>query len=89
MAVDCGAVDQRCDHSRGKAPAMGRLGHGEQHVDSLLARQRLADDVEAVGNQRIFELQNGLAELAIERLRLRPSKRLQCQLDRARRPAPE
>ena len=48
--------------SRGSVWPCADLGHRQQHVDALLMRQRLADDVQAVRDQRVFELEHGLAE---------------------------
>ena len=43
---------------------MRRLGHGQQHVDPLGRRGRLADDVQSVRDQRVFEFEHGGGERA-------------------------
>ena len=58
------AGDQRLDRRPVRTDAPRRLGHGEQQVDPLLGRGRLADDVEAVRDQRVLELEDRPAQLA-------------------------
>ncbi len=37
---------------------MGRIGHCEEHFDTLFGRKRLAHNMKTVGNQSIFEFKN-------------------------------
>jgi len=40
------------------------IGHRLQHFDALFGRRRLADDMEAMWDQRVFELKHGLRQFA-------------------------
>ena len=41
---------------------MGRFGHGEQHVGPLFRAERLAHHMQPVGDQCVFEFENGFVE---------------------------
>ena len=48
----------------GVGEAMRALGQRDQRVDALVDGRRLADDMQAVRDQRVFEFEDRLAELA-------------------------
>ena len=82
------AGDQRFDHGALRSQAVARLGERQQQVDALGGRRRLADDVQAVRDQRVLELKHGLAEAArCARVRRRATP-ARSSRGRARRPAP-
>ena len=69
--IDCVAAGEQFDGFSRARLALGRLGHRQQHVDALLLRERLADDVQAVRDQRVFELEHRVAEFGDRRRRAR------------------
>ena len=56
------AVGQRLDRAVIRSAAVCRLGHREQHVDTLGGRTGASRDVQAVGDQRVLQFQHGLGE---------------------------
>jgi hypothetical protein len=56
------AAHHRLEQSAVRPDAMRRIGYRLQHLDALLDRGRLADDMQAVRDQGIFELQHRLGQ---------------------------
>ena len=82
------AGHQRLDRRPLRPLAVRGVGHRQQQVDPLDGRGGAADDVQAVGDQRVLDLEHGVRSAAPPARRPRRPRRARPQPVRARRPRP-